>query len=86
MMQIALKPEQEKFILEKLQQGKYHNVDELLAVAFQLLEEFDNQERELTNLREKIAEGTQQIHQGKVVDGETVFQQLQEKLHRLENR
>jgi antitoxin ParD1/3/4 len=84
-MQIALRPEQEKFVLEKLQQGKYQSIDELLTVAFQLLEEFDSQERELTSLREKIAEGTQQIHQRKVVDGEIVFQQLQEKLHRLEN-
>ncbi|MDB9466563.1 hypothetical protein PN480_03375 [Dolichospermum circinale CS-1225] len=40
-MQIVVKPEQEKFILEKLQQGKYHSVDELLAVAFQLLEQWE---------------------------------------------
>jgi len=37
-------------------------------------------ERKLIELREKIAEGTQQLRQGKVVDGEVVFQQLQEKL------
>mgnify|MGYP002777491945 CR=1 FL=1 len=73
-MQIALRPEQEKFVLDKLQQGKYHSVDELLTVAFQLLEEFDHQEQELLNLREKITEGTRQIHQGNVVEGEAVFQ------------
>jgi antitoxin ParD1/3/4 len=37
-MQIVVKPDQEKYILEKLQKGKYKNVDELLSVAFQLLE------------------------------------------------
>lgn len=84
-MQIALKPEQEKFILEKLQQGKYQSVDELLALAFQLLEEHDYKEKQLFELREKIAEGTEQIPQGKVVDGELVFQQLQEKLEQMEN-
>lgn len=83
-MQIALKPEQETFILEKLHQGKYQSVDELLALAFQLLEEHECKERELVKLREKIAEGTEQIRQGKVVDGELVFQQLQEKLERME--
>ncbi len=37
-MQITIKPDQEKYILEKLQVGKYKNVDELLSAAFQLLE------------------------------------------------
>jgi antitoxin ParD1/3/4 len=83
-MQIALKPEQETFILEKLHQGKYQSVDELLALAFQLLEEHDRKERALVELREKIAEGTEQIRQGKVIDGEVVFQQLQDKLDRME--
>jgi predicted RNase H-like HicB family nuclease len=39
-------------------------------------------ERKLIQLRKQIAEGTQQIREGKVVDGEAVFQQLQEKLDR----
>ncbi|CAN1211418.1 Addiction module antidote protein, CC2985 family [Tumidithrix helvetica PCC 7403] len=84
-MQIALKQEQENFILEKLQQGKYQSVDELLAVAFRLLEEHESKERKLIELREKIAAGTQQIRQGKVVDGEIVFQQLQDKLNQIEH-
>lgn len=75
-MQIALKPEQEKFILEKLQEGKYQSVDELLTLAFQLLEEHDYKKQKLIELREKISEGTQQIRQGNVVDGEMVFKQL----------
>ena len=83
-MQIAIKPEQEKFILDKLQQGKYKSVDDLLTVAFQLLDQHDEREKQLIELRQKIAEGTQQIHEGKVVDGELVFQQLQEKLNSME--
>lgn len=42
----------------------------------------DYKKRKLIDLREKIAEGTQQIREGKVVEGEAVFQQLQEKLDR----
>lgn len=83
-MQIYLKPEQEKFVLNKLQQGKYQSVDELLGIAFQLLEEHDVKEKQLLELREKIAAGTEEIRQGKVVDGELVFQQLQEKLEQME--
>jgi len=83
-MQIAIKPDQEKFILEKLQQGKYKSVDDLLTVAFQLLDQHDEREKQLIELRQKIAEGTQQINEGKVVDGELVFQQLQQKLNSME--
>lgn len=83
-MEIILKPEQEQFIVNKLQQGKYRDVDELLAVAFQLLEENEHQEQQLADLRAKIAAGSEQIHQGKTVDGEAVFQQLQMKLNQMQ--
>ena len=74
-MNIALKPEQENFIRAKLQDGKYQSVDSLLAFAFQLLEEYESKQQKLSELRKKIAEGTEQIKQGNVVDGELVFQQ-----------
>jgi antitoxin ParD1/3/4 len=83
-MQIAVKPDQEKYILEKLQQGKYKSIDELLSIAFQLLEEHEEKEKQLSELRRKIAEGTEQIRQGEVIEGELVFQQLQEKLKQME--
>ncbi|MBD2277352.1 MAG: type II toxin-antitoxin system ParD family antitoxin [Nostocales cyanobacterium LE14-WE4] len=79
-MQIAVKPDQEKYILEKLQQGKYKSIDELLSIAFQLLEQHDEKENQLSELRRKIAEGTEQIRQGEVIEGELVFQQLPQKL------
>lgn len=83
-MQIAVKPDQEKYILEKLQQGKYKTIDELLSIAFQLLEQHEEKEKQLTELRRKIAEGTEQLRQGEVIEGELVFQQLQEKLKQME--
>ncbi|MBO1063225.1 MULTISPECIES: type II toxin-antitoxin system ParD family antitoxin [Nostocales] len=79
-MQIAVKPDQEKYILEKLQQGKYKSIDELLSIAFQLLEQHEEKEKQLSELRRKIAEGTEQIRQGEVIEGELVFQQLPQKL------
>ncbi len=83
-MQIILQPEQEKFILEKLQEGKYKSVDELVTTAFRLLAENEYKEQKIVELRQKIAEGAQQVQQGKIVDGETVFRQLQDKLNRIE--
>ncbi|MEY3221870.1 MAG: type II toxin-antitoxin system ParD family antitoxin [Cuspidothrix sp.] len=83
-MQIAVKPDQEKYILEKLQEGKYKSIDELLSIAFQLLEQHDEKEKQLIELRRKIAEGTEQLRQGEVIEGELVFQQLQEKLKQME--
>jgi antitoxin ParD1/3/4 len=83
-MAITLKQEQEKFILDKLQQGKYKSAEELLATAFQLLEENEQKEQEIIWLREKILEGKQQMEEGKMTDGEIVFQRLEEKLKRMQ--
>jgi antitoxin ParD1/3/4 len=58
-MSIILKQEQEKFVLNKLQQGKYENADELFAIAFELLEKNERKEQELIQLKEKILEGFQ---------------------------
>ena len=38
-MPITLTPEQEKFVQAKLKSGKYHNSEELISKAFQLLDE-----------------------------------------------
>ncbi len=38
LMDIQLKPEQEKFIQDEIATGAYSNVDEVIAEAFKLLE------------------------------------------------
>ena len=83
-MSITLKQEQEKFILDKLQQGKYESAEELLTTAFQLLEENEQKQQEILWLREKILEGKQQMEEGKMTDGEIVFQRLEEKIKRMQ--
>lgn len=83
-MIITLKQEQEKFILDLLQQGKYESAEELLSFAFKLLEENEQKEQEIIWLREKILEGKQQMEEGKMTDGEIVFQRLEEKLKRMQ--
>ncbi|TRU87776.1 MAG: type II toxin-antitoxin system ParD family antitoxin [Microcystis novacekii Mn_MB_F_20050700_S1] len=83
-MPITLKQEQEKFVLDKLQQGKYENADELFAIAFELLEKNEQKEQEIIQLKEKILEGKKQIKEGKITDGEIVFQRLQAKLKQVQ--
>ncbi|NJL89957.1 MAG: type II toxin-antitoxin system ParD family antitoxin [Coleofasciculaceae cyanobacterium SM2_1_6] len=92
-MQIALRPEQEMFVLEKVSQGVYESPEELFALAFQLLEEYELQQREyekkqqrIIKLRQEILEGMEDIRQGRFVDGEVVFQQLEEKLESMKQR
>jgi putative addiction module CopG family antidote len=40
-MSITLTPEQEQFVQTKLLTGKYYTVEEVLAAALQLLDEYD---------------------------------------------
>ena len=82
-MSITLKQEQEEFVLDKIQQGKYESVDALLLIAFRLLDESEQRQQELDRLREKILAGKKQIEEGKVTDGEVVFQRLEAKLKRI---
>ena len=79
-MNIQLKPEQEKFIQEKIASGEYSNADDVISQAFKLLEE---RERKIKELKDKISVGTEQIAKGQVTDGEEVFERLQEKINRI---
>lgn len=79
-MNIQLKPEQEKFIQEKIASGEYSNADDVISQAFKLLEA---RERKINELKDKIAVGTEQIAKGQVTDGEIVFEKLQEKIARI---
>ena len=83
-MHIVIKPEQEKFILKKLRSGKYKSMDHLLTVASKLLDQHEEREKQLIELRQKIVDGTRQIQEGKVVEGKLIFQQLQDKLNSME--
>ena len=79
-MTIQLKPEQEKFIQEKIASGEYSNADDVISQAFQLLEARETKIKELKN---KIAIGTEQIANGQLTDGEIVFDRLQEKINQI---
>ena len=83
-MNITLRSEQEKFILEEIEKGRYQTAEQVINEALKLLEESNRQRDEirLEELRQKIAVGTEQIKKGQTTDGEEVFGRLQEKLRR----
>jgi antitoxin ParD1/3/4 len=75
------------FVLEKVNQGVYGSPEELFALAFQLLEEHELKKREderkqqeIEQVRQKVLAGVEDVQQGRVVDGEVVFEQLEERL------
>ena len=76
-MTISLKPEHERFIQSQIETGRYSNSDDVLSEAFDLLSE---RERRIDELRQEVAIGTEQIAKGQVVDGEAVFDRLQQKI------
>ena len=76
-MNIQLKPEQEKFIQDKIASGAYSNADDIITEAFKLLEA---REEKLKELKNKIAIATEQIAKGQLTDGETVFERLQQRV------
>jgi antitoxin ParD1/3/4 len=75
-MNIALGHEQQEFIQTQLTAGTYGNPDDLINEAIALLA---TKHRKLTELKEMIAIGTEQIQRGEVIDGELVFERLQAK-------
>ena len=75
-MNIQLKPEQEKFVRDKIASGAYSNADDVIAEAFRLLE---TRENKLKELQDKIAIGTEQLANGQLSDGEEVFDRLRRK-------
>ncbi|MBC6478751.1 MAG: type II toxin-antitoxin system ParD family antitoxin [Hormoscilla sp. GM7CHS1pb] len=80
-MNITLKPQQEKFLREKLDSGKYGTIDEVIAEAFKLLEERDEHYQQwLDETRKKVAIGIEQANRGQLTDGKVAMARLRAKL------
>jgi antitoxin ParD1/3/4 len=79
-MSISLNPTHEQFVISKIESGRYANVDEVLAAAFQLLEEQEQYALWLKDTRKKVEVGLAEIERGEVLDTEVVINQLKDKL------
>lgn len=80
-MDITLQPELEQFVREKITSGQYQSVNEAVNAGLKIL-----MERELIyqgrfdQLRQEIMVGIEASEKGEVVDSETVFNSIRQKL------
>jgi antitoxin ParD1/3/4 len=80
-MNITLKPEQSELIQQKLNSGKYHNAEEIIAEALQLLYQRDREyETWVEETRGKVDVAIEELRRGEGIDGDVVIAQLKEKL------
>lgn len=80
-MNVSLTPELEQFIQSQVESGKYTSADEVILAGIRLLEERDRiYKGRFEELRQEIRIGIEASQQGQVVDGETVFYELRQKL------
>jgi antitoxin ParD1/3/4 len=84
-MNISLTTEQEIFIQTQITNGSYLSADEVIDEALRLLEEHQRQLKEniLTELRQKLTLGAEQISKGQVTDGDSVFEQIFQKINQI---
>jgi antitoxin ParD1/3/4 len=83
---ITLTPEQVEIIQQKLQSGRYKTVEDLLAQAFQLLDDWDDYSLSedpawIESTRVKVDEAIASLEAKGGTDGETVVNQMLNKFH-----
>lgn len=71
-MNISLTSEQKRFVQTKLQLGKYQSAEEMLEIAFRLLDEYERSEAEwVDEVRVKIDAAIEASNHTPPVDGRT---------------
>jgi len=84
-MNISLTSELEKLIQEQVKKGRYSSASEMVGEALRLLWERDRiKEKRLAELKEKIRVGIEAANRGELVDGEEVFDEIEEDICRIE--
>jgi antitoxin ParD1/3/4 len=82
---VALPPELEAFVQQKVESGRYFSAGEVVLEALRLLEVQDRMQstqREL--LRKEIAIGIEQADRGELQDGPSVFERLGERIESMD--
>ncbi|MEH1930169.1 type II toxin-antitoxin system ParD family antitoxin [Nostoc sp.] len=80
-MNVSLTPELEQFIQSQVEIGKYSSSEEVILAAIKLLEVKENiYKGRFEELQRSIMIAVEASERGEVIDSETVFHQLQQKL------
>lgn len=86
-MSMILTPQQEQFIQSKLQTGKYRNAQEVLELAFKLLDEYEQADTDWINsVREKIDAAIAISEQAPPIDGKAFVGQILKDLQQVRER
>lgn len=79
-LNVSLTPELEEYIASKVQSGSYNSASEVVREGLRLLQAAEEaQLRWAAEAREKIERGWQQAQEGKLVDGDVVFERIKAK-------
>ncbi len=80
-MKVSLNQDVEQFIHSQVKIGKYTSTDEVIVAGIKLLEEKERiYKGRFEEMRREVAVGVEASTRGEVIDGETVFRELQQKL------
>jgi antitoxin ParD1/3/4 len=79
-MNVSLTSELEKFVVRKVQSGRYQTASEVIREGLRLLEDRDRlRELRLEEVRRRIQTGVDELDRRERVEGETVFEEMKEK-------
>lgn len=79
-LNVSLTPELEEYIASKVESGNYNSASEVVREGLRLLQAAEEAKlRWAAEAREKIERGWQQAQEGKLVDGDVVFQRINAK-------
>jgi len=80
-MNVNLTPELEQLVHSKVQTGRYNSASEVVREALRLMEERDQlKAMQKEELRKKIAAGLKSLDEGRFVDGDAFFAQMEAEL------
>ena len=78
-MNVNLTPELETLVAKKVKSGRYNSASEVVREALRLFEDRERlREAQVRELRRKIDEGWASLREGRYVDGESFFRELQQ--------
>lgn len=79
-LEIRLTPDLERFLQSIVAAGLYSSASEAVQAGLRLLEGQEPVARQISEeLRAKIAAGLEQANRGELLDGEAIFQELEER-------
>ena len=79
-MNVSLTPELEKFVLAKVNSGRYNSASEVVREALRLLEDHEETRAlQLAKFQSEVHRRMASLDRGEGVDGETVFSRLRRK-------